>query len=540
MHWAYLLASTLVTFTFLTWLLIDLFWADTPDLPGTQEIADITNLGFGPDRKLLVINFDVSTIDMSDKKFASLELYHTVGQTVLSEFYPIGIEVKGSGVNERPKLNYGFEIWEADNASIPCTSIETCTDDKANLFGGMFTDDFEDWVMRGGYAEPTLLRDAIPSNMKGGILEHTLVELVFRHDGKYFYEGVYILYPAIQRKVLEKRLNWPIKGKKSDCEDNPTDTDILKTAIIGEYTNPGPGSRKKACPIINNMIKFRYPKCDDLDPCYVDHVKSIFNVLTMTNTSVVDVDLNSFAINFLAESLMLNGDFPIASQYFYKHPTTQMLHAGPRWDYDYMSWRFADTETWDVRANYGSTHMPLWEHLGQNPVFIDLVNSIRTITTTTNLNVAKAIIDERRDQFGAGYFDRNIARWKGFGNRVLPYVENFNIVNHRVKDTWLKEIDFIEEKFDKRAAWMLSNPVEPFEFSHDHWFVLRNLFTMVPFIMLFLSLLIWTVILVLYLLEVSPVCECGGEEAQDEEKESMMGGIGGFSLKTLELNDVNF
>ena len=536
MHWAYLLASTLVTFTFLTWLLIDLFWADTPDLPGTQEIASITNLGFGEDRKLLVIDFDVSTIDMSDKKWANMEVYQTINKTVSSTFYPIGIEIKGSGINERPKLNYAIEIWEPENASIPCTSVETCDDSKANLWD-MFTDDFEDWVMRGGYSEPTLLRDAIPSNMEGGILEHTLVELVFRNNGKYYYEGVYIIYPAIQRKVLEKRLNWPEKGKKTDCEDTPSASDITETAIIGEYTNPGPGSRKTGCDAVNSMIKFRYPKCEDITPCYVEHVKSIFNVLTMTNTSVVDVDLNSFAVNFLAESMMLCGDFPIASQYFYKHPVTQALHAGPRWDFDYLSWRFADLGSWDVKANYGSTHMKLWEHLGKHKEFIDLVNSIRVATTTSNLNVAKAIIDERRGQFQAGYFDRNIARWNGFGNRVVPYTKDFNLARARVKETWSEEIDFIEEIFDKRAAWMIANPVESFEFFHNHFFVFATLFRLVPFVMLLLALLVWVVVLVFYLID---VCECGDEDADEEEKESILGGIAGFGLKTLEMSDTKF
>lgn len=374
--------------------------------------------------------------------------------------------------------------------------------------------------------------------MKGGILEHTLVELVFRNNGKYYYEGVYLIYPAIQRKVLEKRLDWAEKGKKTDCEDNPSASDITETAIIGEYTNPGPGSRKTACDAVNDMIKFRYPKCKDITPCYVDHVKSIFNVLTMTNTSVVDVDLNSFAVNFLAESLMLNGDFPIASQYFYKHPVTQVLHSGPRWDYDYLSWRFADLDTWNVKANYGSTHMPLWVHLGKNQEFIDLVNSIRVLATTTNLNVAKSIVQERRDQFGAGYFDRNIARWNGFGNRVVPFTKDFNLAKARVKDTWQEEIDFIEEIFDKRAAWMLSNAVEPFEFSHDHFFVFRTLFTLVPFIMLFLALLVWIVVLVFYLID---FCDQGSSETSEEEEEiGLFDEMRGFSLKTLELSDEKF
>lgn len=533
MHWAYLLASTLVTLTFLTWLLIDLFWADTPALPGTQEIYNITNLGFGADRKLLVIDFDVSTIDMSDKKYAQMEVYQTIGDEVISTFYPIGIEVKGSGVNERPKLNYAFEIWEPENASIPCTSIETCTDTKANLWG-LFTSTFEDWTMRGGYKEPTLIRDAIPSKMEGGILEHTLAELVFRNNGKYYYEGVYIIYPAIQRKVLEKRLEWPEKGKKMDCEDSPNASDITATAIIGEYTNPGPGSRKTACSAVNDMIKFRYPKCEDITPCYVEHVKSIFNVLTMTNTSEVPIDMNSFALNFLAESMMLNGDFPIASQYFYKHPVSQVLYAGPRWDYDYLTWRFVGTKGWDVKSNYGSTHMALWKHLGKNAEFIGLLNSLRVSISTANLNVAKSVIAERRIQFTAGYFDRNIERWDGFGNRVVSYTQDFNLARARVKKNWLSEINFIEDRFDKRGAWMIENPVKSFEFHHNHFFVVQTLFTVVPFIIFFLSLLVWVVVLIFYLID---VCAEEEEEEEDEEKTSILGGIGGFNLKTLQMSD---
>ena len=135
------------------------------DLPGTQEIADITNLGFGPDRKLLVVDFDVSTIDLSDKKWARMEVYQTINGTVQSSFYPIGIEVKGSGIDERPKLNYAIEFGSQLRMEFRAP-IETCDDDKANLFD-MFEDDFEDWVLRGGYKEPTLIRDAAPSQMEG-------------------------------------------------------------------------------------------------------------------------------------------------------------------------------------------------------------------------------------------------------------------------------------------------------------------------------------------------------------------------------------
>ena len=83
---------------------------------------------------------------------------------------------------------------------------------------------------------------------------------------------------------------------------------------------------------------------------------------------------------------------------------------------------------------------------------------------------------------------------------------------------------------------MIANPVEPFEFSYDNWFVVRTLFTMIPFTMFFLALLVWTVILVFYLIE---VCKCDGEDADEEEMESMIG-IAGWSLKTLQMSDRNF
>ena len=226
-----------------------------------------------------------------------------------------GIEIKGAGLTERPKLNYAFEIWAPATSGIDCTSVETCEDDKAELFD--FGEDYEDYVLRGGYYEPTFFRDTVASQMEGGILQHTLVEVVFKNNGEYYYEGVYILYPAIQRRVLEKRLNWSSKGKKEDCEDNPTESEIEETALIGEYTNPT--DRKEDCDWLDN-IKMRYPKCD-IGTCYHEHIIKYFSVITGTNTSVVNLNLESFMHTFFVEQMLLGGDFPLSSQYFYKDPT---------------------------------------------------------------------------------------------------------------------------------------------------------------------------------------------------------------------------
>ena len=588
---------------------VDITSFDKPDLPGTVK-TNLTDLGFGPRKQLLVFEFDVSTIDMSDKKFMTLTWSDIDG----SHTMPAGIEIKGSGINERPKLNYAFEIWEPSGDE-PCTSVETCDDSKAELF--QFGEDYEDYVLRGGYKEPTLIRDTIPSEMEGGILQHTLVEVVFKHEGEYFYEGVYILYPAIQRRVLEKRLGWNVrsfsqsvvtgricditvgdivqsdsmgqltvegcsdacgdadgfiwksndsdcfcrtgtiegcetkesvwtqyklgdamgKGKKEDCledicltepvgpnsalgkrgcdsarwssgdfsynycknvggdaanmaaaykefvttccdwsnstcvakEKTISDSDISETAFIGEYTNPGPGSRKKDCDWLD-MIKMRYPKCDH-GSCYHDEIRKYFTVVTGKNKSAVDVDLASFVDTFFVESLMLNGDFPISSQYFYKDPSG-VFHSGPRWDYDYMSWRLADAETWDFETTYGSSAAPFWKDLGEHVDFIGMLNAVRESRSDANLAVALAKVAERRAQYEAGYFDRNIERWGGFDSRLVPYSKDMHLrhPDGRVKGNFTEELDFIEHRFKERAAWMKANEIEEFEFRSNMLF----------------------------------------------------------------------
>lgn len=507
---------------------VDITSFDKPDLPGTVK-TNLTDLGFGPRKQLLIFEFDVSTIDMSDKKFMTLTWSDIDG----SHTMPAGIEIKGSGIDERPKLNYAFEIWEPSGDE-PCTSVETCDDSKAELF--QFGEDYEDYVLRGGYKEPTLIRDTIPSEMEGGILQHTLVEVVFKHEGEYFYEGVYILYPAIQRRVLEKRLDWDSKGKKEDClpdicltkpegpnswktgivhgktgcdaarwtagdfsqtyctavgtsagnmaeeykefvttccdwtdgtcvakEKTISDSDITSTAFIGEYTNPGPGSRKKDCDWLD-MIKMRYPKCDH-GSCYHEEIRKYFTVITGKNESAVDVDLDSFVDTFFVESLMMNGDFPISSQYFYKDPTG-VFHSGPRWDYDYMSWRLADHETWDFETTYGSSAAPFWKDLGEHADFIGMLNAVRESRSDANLAVALAKVAERRAQYEAGYFDRNIERWGGFDSRLVPYSKDMHLrhPDGRVKGNFTEELDFIEQRFRDRAAWMKANEIEEFEF----------------------------------------------------------------------------
>ncbi len=433
----------------------------------------LSAFGFGPTKRLLVFEFDVREIDISDKIFAKM----SYGENGTLVDQTVGIEIKGSGLNERPKLNYAFEIWEPDDDDVPCTSPETCDDDKAELFD--WGEKYEDWVLRGGFKEPTLIRDAVAAKMadlRERVMESKLVEVLFYHDGEYSYEGVYLLFPAIQRRLLEKRLDLTKDGKKEDCEDSPTVDQIKDTLLIGEYTNPSKG-RKNPCMekgIDGLKVKMRYPKCD-IGECYHDRIKEIFSVLTMQNTSVVPLNLESFMYTFFTETLLMNGDFPVSSQYFFLNPDTQILNSGPRWDYDYMSWRTHPHNTWDFHITYSTDPAKLWEALGSNKEFVSLLNLNRENITFQNKQIMLSVIQERRDQFKKGYFDRNIERWRGYDSRVVSYLEDAHLMRSKVKRTWSAELDFIEERLLERAEWMMSNPVVHFEFFAGQYYVLNSL-----------------------------------------------------------------
>lgn len=438
---------------------VDLYNIEYYPKPGTENLrkfaANISEIGFGPKKQLIIFEFDVSTIDMSDKKFMTMHWSSTSGQGT----HTAGIEIKGSGLDQRTKLNYNFEIWSPKDDNIACTSPETCDDDKAELFD--FNEDYEDYVLRGGFQDPLLFRDSVASQLKGGLLEHTLVEVVFKNGGDYYYEGVYILYPAIQRRFLEKKLDWDTKGKKTDCDENPSAEDIEETAFIAEYTNPT--NRKKDCDWISN-IKMRYPKCD-IGTCYHETIQRYISVVTGKNTSYVPLNLISFVETFFAEELLLSGDFPLSSQYFYKDPSGT-VNSGPRWDFDYGIWRIKDWYSWDIDTGNIQKPAKLWVNLGKHMPFITLLKEHKEITVEYNLNKSLEVLAERENQFKLGYFDRNMKRWDTFGKKISSYATNMYLLypGSRSKKTWQKEITYTRDFINKRSKWMLENENDEFRF----------------------------------------------------------------------------
>ena len=439
--------------------LVYIFYVPKQSASGTVSIdssLNLTDYGFGPNKRLLIFDLthigSADKIHSTDKDFAIL----TWGEGGQFESQTVGIELKG---DKRPKLNYAFEFWEPKDDTSPCVSVETCDDDKVELFD--FGEKYEDYILNGGFIEPTFVRDAIVTKFHGSILEKRLVEVLFVIDGHYTYEGVYLLGPAIQRRVLEKTLGWDASGKKEDCDDE--DYDPTKVGYILEYTTDRIGLFKsKECPIFKNNIKMRYPKCDFYDeaeiaPCrqaYIDETNRYIDKINGEDLS--QLDLNSFVNTYLLEMFMRDGDFPYGSQYFHVNPDTGLLHSGPHWDYDRAYWKFIK-HSWHLVDVYNSKTLPLWKKMGHSEEFAAAVRASRTIIQN-NTHAALAIISERQDQLSKGYFDREKERWHSFGKR-LTFKQNFRSLayNFVTEDTFEAELHNIRKYFVKRSEWMLSH-----------------------------------------------------------------------------------
>ena len=271
--------------------------------------------------------------------------------------------------------------------------------------------------------------------------------------------------PSIQRRYLEKTLNWDASDKKEDCDDS--DYDPKKVAYMLEYTIDKVGSQSKECPIFKNNIKMRYPKCDfydedEIKPCrtaYVQETQKYVDIISNPIQNISKINLNSFVNAYLMEMLMRDPDFLFSSQYFYVNPDTQILNTGPYWDYDKPHWKAA-YNTWNIidfwSFFYQKAVTPLWKSLGRNQPFIEQVSKSKNITVS-NLETVKRVISKRREQINNKYFEREIQRWKSFG-RSVSIAYTF-LLGHgaQTKDTMEKELTVLEQYFIKRANWMLKN-----------------------------------------------------------------------------------
>ena len=487
-----------IGFLYILWRLI--LWFGYNGLPvsgSVQAKLEPGEYGFGPSKQLVMLDItnigSVANIDESDKAHARMS-WSDIDNPI--EWKDIGLEIKGSGLTERKKLNYDIELWEDKDENTTCLSPDTCDDRKEKIF--QFSEKYEDFILRGSAEDPTFVREVFPFEAEGGILEHTLVEVLIKNGDTYYYEGVYIMLTKIGRRVLEKRLHWEddlgFEGKAENCDDD--DYDIDHTALIAEFTNDiGTRLSKHPCPLfVDYSIKMRYPKCEDYDDpawasCrqeYVDRTNHFVSAIVDKNTTEVSIDLDSFVKKYYFEKLWNKHDW--ASEYVYVTPNSTLSN-GPRWDYDDVAyWNALNKYTFDLTYNFAAPPA-IWSRLGKSDEFIRRVKEQKSIIDT-NKQIFDDLIVERRSQ--KDYFDRNNQRWDVFNKRYRPFDPSFVYFGPAIKSTFEKQLDDFQDKIDKRNRWLKDNidRLKRFTYGSDAWkmILLAVLLDVTPLILLLLGL----------------------------------------------------
>ena len=464
----FIAAGTAVAFFTLLGVGLDDLYKKSFITPSGQSasIAEATasaSYGFGEHKNLLVVNITeiggVDNIDLKDKEHATMKMY-VDGE--IKHNLDIGIEIKGR--RDRKKLNYGIEIWEPDG--------DGWDDSKAKLIGD---EKYEDWILRGGFFEPTLIRDkfAADSPREGDAKYNAeLFELVFCNNGKCTYEGVYLLMEEPDRKMLEKTLGWKAKigvDGKTNCDDgDKSNTPYSESAVFFEYTV----QEHKTHQCGPDHIYPEYPKCKDLlatPQCaaFYEYHKDLYEAINTGNVEVLDIP--AFAERFLFEMLMSSDDFPFASQFYYSAPKSNKLTPAPPYDYDGFWWRsytgVSSTAQRPIefvnRWYYQKDLAPLWKKLATYAPFIEEVKKLEGHVTELNTKF-RAIVDQRKAELEAGYWDRNNERWKPYGHgNYMPAVERIDYLTHRntalTKNTMAEELDFEGAWFQARAQSVAQN-----------------------------------------------------------------------------------
>ena len=400
-------------------------------IPRTGEVTatlDLELYGFGSQKRLVIINItkigSVSNIDPTDKKVASATFSYIDDANITQrEEYPIQVELKGDGFSERDQLNFDIEL---------CDDPECNDDTKEKLFG--WGEKYEDYILRGGFLEPGLVRDIAPTVMPQKSYESVPVELLIANGNVITYEGVYNFMQKIGRRMYEKNNNWSKKGKVPDCEDLESDPkEINETGIIFKNEVDRPGRSKLSPTEKEYNVKMVYPKN------YIFHNTSekfskyescpntlrarylpFYQVTTMQNTSFVDIDYQSVAISYLMVQLMQQSDFgyKTASTYWVVRPESNTLQAGTLYDFDGF-WRILPmTKTLDYSIINMNEISPIWKSLGKDPRFIHNIRESGTTLETAYTNVNRLYEDQLRN-VESGYFDRHLERWPIPGRKIM-------------------------------------------------------------------------------------------------------------------------
>ena len=441
----------ILTFIWIIWsivIVVELLHVDVElRLSGTVPVANtsdlLTTCGFGPTRRLVIIDLSklggVEGMHDDDKRSATWEFYER-GQ--LKQKHPIGIEFKGRAVGQRAKYNYGFETQKCDgNLTV---NESHCSGEwegiDADLGLGLNWPEYEDYVLRGSESDQTFVRDTLTAQIGPVQYETILVELVFKNDDVFTYEGVYIVLPNVKKKDVYRENTgnlspdgkWIPKGKLAKCGEDVYSNGTVESqiesyeqisGIVYEYSAHGP-PRDEYCSITTeHFVEMSYPKCSKIvedDPCFESRSAWIrkYTSLVLAQSLTDALNLQAFAHAMVSELVLMRYDFGRSSVYLYVAPNTSSLSPGSLYDSDSLTWKIRNVENIDFDLEVDP--MPLYKTFLSSLDGVDIIKQVHAAQLDLIQHAAQSLYETRLEEEALGYFSREVERWPTAGTRYHP------------------------------------------------------------------------------------------------------------------------
>jgi len=394
---------------------------------------------------VLLIDVDGQEIPDEDKITGSLRVIedhdgtHTnIAARPSSLEAPIGIEYRGQWSLQFPKKGYSIEL--RDEAG----------EDLALPFLGMPPE--SDWVLRAGYYDHTLMRDALGFWLFRDVWGRYASRFRFVEvylDGEY--EGVYLACEKIKRDP--NRVDLPRVAPDAATGD------ITGGYIVHIESNSGGEAFETSS---GREWEYAYPNASKITPEQEAYLTDFFDRFerAMDADDITDptsgyrrwLDLQT-AVDFaLFQELAKNTDAYTKSSYYQKLPDSAggKLLTAPIWDNDLSYGNFAngtdEPEGWMYEFSWNDP-VPWWERIWADDAFQNAARcrwqALRAGPLTT------AAIDAVLDDFAAILVEaqpRENERWELIGHEESR--------SAYVGETWQDDVDYLKSWVAERMAWM--------------------------------------------------------------------------------------
>lgn len=368
-----------------------------------------------------------------------------------------------SGTMIIDNIEYSLRIKGRGNSSwssFPKKSYRLKLDKKSEILG---MEDDKDWVLVSSYADKSLIRNCIATDMANVLsgLEytpaHTLIDL--------FYNGEYMGIYTIAEKIEEGKKKVNINGDVDDNNNNVSDTSSTEPLDIGfliEYGWNFDEENVYGVDYFDTEHTIRlFVKEPEITVPYTKEMRYIMDYMNKVDAAITSggnyedyIDMDSWVDWFILVELSNNTEVSFyRSCYLYKKAGGK-LYLGPIWDYDMAFGNFlGDVQTYDVWSSGEATYKYTCEYtfmkyLVKDPKFMSMVkarwNEIKNTLLQAGLDAA--------DKYSALLSEAQVANFKRWN--IMKSQIGMGASNYWKYNTYELQILYIKEFLQKRYDWI--------------------------------------------------------------------------------------